>query len=129
MLFQKWIPTNNLGNAYDVENITWGENLTFTLIADKKRVAQDNIHRFQLEWNSSHIIAYNVTDETYRADCWGLDFENNGRFYTSDNSDYIEVFKNKSPLFPDDAIHFLIVGTNTIVDVLAKEYPTVRVIN
>lgn len=112
-----------------MENITWGENITFTLIADKKRVAQDNIHRFQLEWNSSHIIAYNVTDETYRADCWGLDFENNGRFYTSDNSDYIEVFKNKSPLFPDDVIHFLIVGTNTIVDVLSKEYPTVRVIN
>lgn len=129
MVFQKWIPTNNLGNAYDVENITWGNAISFTLIADKKRVAQDNIHRFQLEWSSSHIIAYNMTDETYRADCWGLDFENNGRFYTSNNSDYIEVFKNKSPLFPDNAIHFLIVGTNTIVDVLAKEYPTVRVIN
>ena len=129
MIFQKWVPTNNLGNAYDVESITWGNTISFTLIADKKRIAQDNIHRFQLEWNPSHIIAYNVTDETYRADCWGLDFENNGRFYTSDNSDYIEVFKNKSPLFPDDAIHFLIVGTNTIVDVLSKEYPIVRVIN
>ena len=129
MIFQIWIPTNNLGNAYDVESITWGNTISFTLVADKKRVAQDNIHRFQLEWNSNHIIAYNMTDETYRADCWGLDFENNGRFYTSNNSDYIEIFKNKSPLFPDDAIHFLIVGTNTIVDVLAREYPTVRVID
>lgn len=129
MIFQMWIPTNNLGNAYDVESITWGNTISFTLIADKKRVAQDNIHRFQLEWNSTQIIAYNMTDETYRADCWGLDFENNGRFYTSNNSDYIEIFKNKSPLFPDDAIHFLIVGTNTIVDVLAREYPTVRVID
>lgn len=129
MIFQMWIPTNNLGNAYDVESITWGNTISFTLIADKKRVAQDNIHRFQLEWNSTQIIAYNMTDETYRADCWGLDFENNGRFYTSNNSDYIEIFKNKSPLFPDDAIHFLIVGTNTIVDVLAREYSTVRVID
>lgn len=128
MIFQKWIPTNNLGNAYDVESITWGNTISFTLIADKKRIAQDNIHRFQLEWNSNHIIAYNVTDETYRADCWCLDFENNGRFYISNNSDYIEAFKNKSPLFPDSAIHFLVVGTNTIVDVLAKEYPIIKII-
>ena len=128
MLFQKWIPIDNLGIAYDVESITYGNTISLTLVADKKRVAQDNIHRFQLEWNSSHIIAYNITDETYRADCWGLDFENNGRFYISNNSDYIEAFKHKSPLFPDDAIHFLIVGTNTTVDVLAKEYPTVCII-
>ena len=127
-MFQKWTPTNNLGSAYDLENITWGESISFTLIADKKRIAQDSIHRFQLVWDSSYIIAYNMTDETYRADCWGLDFENNGRFYISNNSDYIEAFKHKSPLFPDNAIHFLIVGTNAIVDVLAKEYPAVRVL-
>ncbi len=126
--FQKWTPTNNLGSAYDVESITWGDTISFTLIADKKRVAQDRLHRFQLIWDSSQIISYNVTDETYRADCWGLDFENNGRFYTSKHSDYIENFKQKSPLFPDNVIHFLIVGTNTIVDVLAKEYPVVKMI-
>ena len=129
MIFQKWIPTSNLGNAYDVENITWGNTISFTLVADKNRVAQDNLHCFQLEWNSSDIITYNMSDETYRADCWDLDFENNGRFYTSNNSDYIEAFKSKSPLFPENAIHFLIVGTNTIVDVLAKGYPTVRIID
>lgn len=129
MKFQKWIPTNKLGSAYDVESITWSNIVSFTLVADKKRVAQDSIYRFQLEWDSSHIIAFNMTDETYRADCWGEDFENNGRFYTSTNSDHVEAFKNKSPLFPKDTIHFLIIGTNTIVDVLAKEYPTVRVID
>ena len=126
--FQKWIPIDNLGSAYDVENITWGDGISFTLVTDKKRIAQDNVYCFQLTWDSSHIISYNITDETYRADCWDLDFENNGRFYTSKNSDYIENFKKKSPLFPEDAIHFLIVGTNTIVDVLAKEYPTVCII-
>ncbi len=126
-LFSKWVPTNNLGSAYDVESITWGDTICFTLIADKKRITQDAIRCFQLEWNASHIIAYNMTDETYRADCWGLDFENNGRFYISNHSDYIEVFKHKSPLFPKDTIHFLIVGTNTIIDVLAKEYPIVKV--
>lgn len=129
-MFQKWIPIDNLGTSYDVENISWGaDGISFTLASSDKQTTQDHIHRFRLTWDSSHIISYHVTDETYREDCWGLDFENNGRFYTSNNSDYIEVFKNKSPLFPDNAIHFLIVGTNTIVDVLAKEYPTVRVID
>ena len=127
--FQKWIPINNLGNYYDVENITWGDGISFTLVEDKKRIAQDNVYCFQLTWDSSHIISYNITDETYRADCWDLDFENNGRFYTSKNSDYIESFKKKSPLFPDDAIHFLIVGTNTIVDVIAKDYPSVKFVD
>ena len=128
MIYQQWIPTSNLGNAYDVENITWGNTISFTLTADKNRVAQDNLHCFRLEWNSSDIIACNMSDETYRADCWDLDFENNGRFYTSKHSDYIEAFQHKSPLFPENAIHFLIVGTNTIVDVLTKAYPTVRII-
>ena len=126
--FQKWIPIDNLGSAYDVENITCGDGISFTLVADAKRIAQDKVYCFHLTWDSSHIISYNITDETYRADCWNLDFENYGRFYTSKNSDYIDCFKRKSPLFPEDAIHFHIVGTNTIVDVLAKEYPTVCII-
>ena len=126
--FQKWIPVDNLGSAYDIEDISWGCEISFTLIADKKRITQDNIHCFKITWDSSNIISCNITDETYRADCWELDFENNGRFYTSKNSNYVESFKQKSPLCPDDAIHFLIIGTNTIVDILAKEYPMVRVL-
>ncbi len=126
--FQKWIPADNLGVAYDVENIAWGGAISVTLVSDKKRTTGNNIHRFQLAWDASDIISYHVTDETYRADCWTLDFENDGRFYMSQNSDYIENFKQKSPLFPNTAIHFLMVGTNTIVDVLAKTYPTVTIL-
>jgi len=124
--FQKWIPMDNLASTYDVENITWGEGICFTLVADKKRIASDDVYCFQLTWDNSHIISYNITDETYRADCWELDFESNGRFYTSKNTEYIESFKQKSPLFPDNVIHFLVVGTNMIVDVLAKDYPSVK---
>ena len=58
--FQKWIPINNLGNYYDVENITWGDGLSFTLVADINRIAQDNVYCFQLIWDSSHIISYNM---------------------------------------------------------------------
>ena len=126
-MLQKWIPIDNLGKSYDVDNISWGANgISFTLASSDKHSDKDYIHRFRLTWDSSHIISYHVTDETYRSDCWGLDFENNGRFYISTDSDYIANLRQKSPLFPDNAIHFLIVGTDAIVDVLAKEYPVVK---
>ena len=32
-LFQKWIPTNNIGNAYDNEDISWENGISFTLVA------------------------------------------------------------------------------------------------
>lgn len=123
-MLQKWTPIDNLGKSYDVENISWdADGISFTLISSDKRSNKDYIHRFNLTWDSSHIISYHVTDETYRADCWDLDFENNGRFYISTDSYYIANLRQKSPLFPDNAIHFLIVGTDAIVDILATEYP------
>ena len=126
-MLQRWIPIDNLGASYDVKNISWGsDGISFMLVSPDKQATQDYIHRFRLTWDSSQIISYHVTDETYRADCWDLDFENNGRFYTSTDSDYIASLRQKSPLFPDNVIHFLIVGTDTTVDVLAKEYPVVK---
>lgn len=118
--FEKWMPVPNLGNRFDVSDVGWG---SVTLVLDQEQ-PNGHIQRMQLIWEPSQIIAYHVTDETFRADCWGVDFENMGRFYVSRDSEYIEMLKQKSSLFPDNAIHFLIVGTDIIVDVLAKEYPT-----
>jgi len=100
--FQKWIPAANLGSRYDIADISWG---LVTLISDEK--TDGCIQKLQLIWDCGHIISYHVTDETYRADCWNLDFEKDGRFYTGKKSEYIEMFRKKSPLFPDNAIHFL----------------------
>ena len=113
--------------AYDVKRIYWDtDGLSFELVVDDRQVADEDIQRFKITWDSSAVISYHVTDETYRADCWGLDFVNNGRFYICKESQYIERFREKSPLFPDNAIHFVLVGTNTIVDILAKHYPVIK---
>ena len=124
-LFQKWTPADNLGAFYDVENISYGNGIIISLAADPKRVSLEKIHHFQLVWNSGDVISYQVTDETYRSDCWGLEFENNGRFYTAKSSKYIDCIREKSPLVPDDIIHFTIVGIDTIIDVIAKNYPEI----
>ena len=33
--------------------------------------------------------------------------------------------KETSTLFPDNALHFLLIGTNLIADILSTEYPTI----
>ena len=126
-VYQKWTPIDNLKRAYDVDGIYWdSEGLSFVLVVDDPQATLDDIQKLKFTWDSSAVISYHVTDETYRADCWQLDFVNNGRFYICNGSQYIERFREKSPLFPDNAIHFVLVGTNTIVDILAKDYPVIR---
>lgn len=128
-VYQKWTPIDNLRRSYDVDAIFWdSEGLSFVLVVDDPQATLDDIQKLKFTWHSSAVISYHVTDETYRSDCWQLDFVNNGRFYMCKGSQYIERFREKSQLFPDNAIHFVLVGTNTIVDILAKDYPVVRVI-
>ena len=125
--FKRWTPIDTLANNYDVDDIKWtDEGLCFSLISDSQEPDKDIPNKLRILWDSSLVIYYNVTDETYRADCWEIDFVKDGRFFISSDSEYLRLFKQKSPLFPDEAIHFLIVGTNTIVDVIAKSYPTVE---
>ena len=119
--FQKWIPAEGIGVGYDVDDIRWSrDGLVFDLIPDGKEKASCGL---QIIWDSGDVLSVHITDETYRADCWGLDFEKDGRFYLSRDSEYLHRFRQKSPLFPENALHFLIVGTNIIADVLAKGYP------
>lgn len=58
-MLQKWIPLEDLGASYDVENISWGaDGISFTLVSPDKQTTQDHIHRFRLTWDSSQIISY-----------------------------------------------------------------------
>lgn len=125
--FQRWEIDGITNAKYDVNNIAWtSEGLTLTIISDGADATQSD-HKLLLIWESSSVIAYHVTDETYRSDCWGLDFQKNGRFYATRTSEYIDALRDKSHLFPEKVIHFTIVGTNIIIDLLAKGYPIIRI--
>lgn len=125
---QRWEIDGITKAKYDVDSIAWtNEGLAFTIISDGTD-ANNVCHKILLIWESSSIISYHVTDETYRSDCWGLDFQKNGRFYATKTSKYIDELRGKSPLVPEETIHFTIVGTNTIIDLLAKNYPIVRIV-
>ena len=62
------------------------------------------------------------------ADCWGEteEFKKTGRFFARKESSYLGRMQKLSPLFPEEVIHFTIVGTNIVVDVMAKNYPSVK---
>lgn len=124
--FSRWEHPSVENIKYDVAKISWEEiGFVVSLVSDDQHGNQPRV-RMQLIWDPSQVISHHVTDETYRPDCWGLDFQKEGRFFETRQSDYIEQFKKLSPLIPDDVIHFTLVGTNTIVDLLVKDYPLVK---
>ena len=126
-VFISWEFPQELKIAFDVEEIRWGtDGISFICISTAKD--EHRRIRFRIRWDGGSLIAYHVTDETYRADCWGLDFEKDGRLYVAESSAYIDMLKQKSPLFPEQVFHFLIVGTDTIIDVLAKDPPYVTLL-
>ncbi|MBQ8278689.1 MAG: hypothetical protein IJZ23_02505 [Roseburia sp.] len=124
----EWMPIEDVSKRYDVSNITWqGDKIEFMVVEEAfDKSNQPLIYRFI--WNSSELVSYHVADETYRADCWGItkEFKEVGRFFARKSSMYLDKMKERSPLFPNDAIHFTIIGTNIIVDVIATDYPIVK---
>ena len=123
---KRWDNQSIENMRYDVEKISW-EDIGFVVavVSDEPQM-DENKPRVQLVWDPSQVISYHVTDETYRSDCWGLDFQMEGRIFAAKESEYIDRFKKLSPLTPDEIIHFTIIGTNTIVDLLVKDYPLVK---
>lgn len=124
--FERWDNQSIVNIRYDVDKISWEDvGFVVSVVSDEPQIADCKL-RVQLVWDPSQVISYHVTDETYRSDCWGLEFQTLGRFFATKESEYIDRFKKLSPLTPDEVIHFTIVGTNTIVDLLVKDYPLVK---
>lgn len=124
--FLEWNPVDVCSKRFDVCDISWRlEEVVFTLVED---ALDGTEQRHELFWNLGDIISYHVSDETYRADCWGEteEFELMGRFYARKKSSYLESMQKQSPLFPEEELHFTIIGTNIVVDVIAKNFPRVK---
>lgn len=126
--FIKWYPYPDLDTLYDVEDVFIGhEGFVFTLVPDGMRKEELEGQKILLSWPS--IISYQISEELYREDCWIPSPESGWSFFQSRKSAYLEQFREKSAFFPEDAIHFLLVGTNLIADILSSYFPTVTVIS
>ncbi len=118
--FTRWIPVEGCDAVYDVEDVCISaDGLTVTMIPDDLDRKKRGSRKIKLTW--PRFCAYQVSQETYREDLWIKDPQAAWTFYRSKASSLLEQFKRGSVLFSKNTVHFLLVGTNLIVDVLAEE--------
>lgn len=123
--FEKWFPQGDLDSVYDVENVALNHGISVYLIPDGLRKEFLKGQRILLHWDN--FMCFQVSDESYREDCWASDRQDVWSFFVSSNSRYLQAYQKKSCLFPENALHFLIAGTNIIVDVLTTVFPDVEI--
>lgn len=125
--FERWIPQQKLDDVYEIENIGWcKDGFAVTLIPDNLEHEKRSKHTVRLVWED--VLCYQVAKETYRPDWWTSEPNGVWTFYASESSEYLNWFQKGNILMPGKTIHFAIVGTNLIVDILSSEYPTVTIV-
>ncbi len=125
-VFKKWHPIPDADNVYDIDMIGFGiKGLVLSLIPDDIDHNNRSSHKLTLTWEDP--LSYHVAKETIREDLWISDPSEAWTFFTSCTSPYIDHFIKGSVLFPENSIHFLIRGTNFIVDIISLSYPDVTI--
>ena len=123
--FTKWIPHDNVDSVYDMKNIGWfNEGFVLSLLPDN--LDHDKRSEYNLEMVWSDVLCYQVTKETYRPDWWGSNPDEAWAFYTSESSEFLKNFRKGNDLVPETVYHFIMVGTNFVIDILSTEYPMIR---
>ncbi|MCB5855715.1 hypothetical protein LIR37_15240 [Flavonifractor plautii] len=126
--FIKWIPHSDVVAVYDMEDIGWrNEGFVLTLFPDDLDPAKRSKYNFEMVWQE--VLCYQVTDERYRPDLWVSSPDEAWTFYTSESSEFLENFRKDNDLVPDTVYHFIVGGTNFVIDILSTEYPKVRFAN
>ena len=120
--FVRWMPHPQTERMYDLDQVAWTPDgmLAFTMLQT------EDSHRLRLTWPWSAVVSYQVSDETYREDCWIPPGEEPWCFFVSDDSPWLEEYRANSALLLEGTRHYLLVGTNLIADVLASEPPRVE---
>jgi hypothetical protein len=122
--FSKWIPHGDVDAVYDMQNIEWTcEGLGLSLVPDNLDHDKRSEYNLKLVW--SDVLCYQVTKESYRPDLWISNPDDAWTFYMSQTSDFLKHFQKDNILAPERIYHFLIVGTNFIIDILSTEYPQI----
>ena len=122
--FVRWTPHPRTERMYDLDKVEFRDDgLVFTMLQDDD---WRHDHRLRLTWIWGTVVSYQVSEETYREDCWLPPGEEPWCFFVSDASPWLEEYWANSGFLPEDTRHYLLVGTNLIADVLASEPPRVE---
>ena len=123
--FKMWIPGDGLDQVYDTEDVGFvrDEGFVVLLVPDHFERDKRSDHNVKLVWDN--VLSYTVTDESYRPELWASESEvaELWTFYISESSDYLSKFRDKNYIVPEKTYHFLIAGTNLMVDIISPEFP------
>ncbi len=124
---KEWYPFAGIDTIYDIYDVSWTDDgITFALIPDSlhNKLCRD-IEVF-LCWQD--ILSYQITKEILREDCWIDCPQKAWSFYEGNQTLQLLEFRKNSGFFPNEARHFVIIGTTWIADIFATEYPKVKVV-
>lgn len=124
---EKWVPDEAVGEVYDLEDLGWEENGFFAvLIPDNLDKSKNPNHKIKFLWD--RVFCYMVTEESYRPDVWISDPEEAWAFYRGIHSRFLDYFQKDNILSPDDILHYALIGTNLILDVISSYPPKVELL-
>lgn len=122
--FKIWTPHKDVDEVYDTEGVGFrDEGFVVLCIPDHFERDKRSDYNVKLVWDD--VVSYTVTDESYRPELWASESEvaEVWTFYISESSDYLNKFREKNYIVPEKTYHFLIAGTNLMVDVISPEFP------
>ena len=125
----RWEPVDGLTGKYSVDTMSLGEQ---GLIIGLSSLS-DNTKKIEIKFEYA-IDAYRYTNDSFSfkiagdlTEKYGREFYGDWSFFKVTNSEYIQWISEKSCTYADEFafIHFSIVGSDEIVDVLSRYEPTV----
>ena len=114
-----WQPPLVSAGAYTVRCEDWAGG---TLCVQVQPTAGGEV--LELRWEE--VCSCQVTQEECRKDWWRLHTAEPWAFWRSEDSGFLRDFCRENALYPEKLTHFVVAGTNQILDVLAPGEPVVR---
>ena len=108
--FERWLPEGAKPCFYDVQDVRFSDGVQVLL------VAKDHAPLL-LRWE--RYVCCHVSDEAYREDCWVSDPKDAWSFFVSEDSALLQAYRTGSCLPPEATRHYLLVGSDSVVDLLS----------
>ena len=104
--FVRWTPHPRTERMYDLDKVEFRDDgLVFTMLQDDD---WRHDHRLRLTWIWGTVVSYQVSEETYREDCWLPPGEEPWSFFVSDASPWLEEYRANSTLLLEGTRHYQI---------------------
>ena len=119
-IWNKWKPNSNLSNKYYVDSISDAEDFVIEL-------SDEQGNKIKLLWDCI-VESYMCTDEINRTrDYYSNEKLTKWTFFEVQNSKYIcwLHYKSIGILDIESVKHFCIIGINSVVDIVALDFPII----